>query len=80
MGKTIVILMMLLVLNSLLRIARISRTTTKESTISYIKERLDRESNNTATQGVRSLAFVIVLAIDILIIYFSIDVIFFFLS
>lgn len=76
MNQTIVVLLILLIVSSLIRTARVAKTSTKDNAISFYKQRMIEEENSSTSDGVKAFASLTVLLIDISIIYFSVQAIF----
>ena len=73
MTQTIIVLLVLLILSSFIGLAKAARIATKEKSIEFYSEKLEQAKKNEASHSVISIAFIIVSAIYIAIIYFSIQ-------
>lgn len=73
MEKTIVVLLILLIIFSLIRVVRVSKTGTKEQSIKFYTQELEKVKTNNSSDSVKLFASLIVFAIDVAIIYFSIQ-------
>lgn len=73
MSKTVVVLLLLLIVNSFLRTNRNIKWSTKENHISYYLNKVEKEKKSKITDNDRSLAILVVMAIDAAIVFFALS-------